>query len=295
MVDRIKIGDFLRTLRNEKGLTQEEVAEKFGVSSRSVSRWENGNTMPELGILVEIAVFYGVDIKEIIDGERKSENMENEVIETLEKAADYAREEKKHAFKKKTLFIWLSTAAVAVAVILLIWFVRTVPVRNLTSDEAVLKAIYRIETEEGYKYFMRFDHPIYSGRVQTDFSIEDGPVLAVNIKRPLWSSVISDFIENNDILVYECGRENGSNGGRLFKEFDSVTFAGNTVWTKDSNQDNTIPEYVALYEEWFTGGIGDISSWDIYDDSLEANYDDGSCVRWDFAGNVIYDTRNNGQ
>lgn len=51
MVDRIKIGSFLRELRNEKGLTQEELAEKFDVSSRSVSRWENGNTMPELGIL----------------------------------------------------------------------------------------------------------------------------------------------------------------------------------------------------------------------------------------------------
>ena len=68
MVDKIKIGNFLRELRNENNLTQEEIAEKFEVSSRSVSRWENGNTMPELGILVDLAVFYGVDIKEIIDG-----------------------------------------------------------------------------------------------------------------------------------------------------------------------------------------------------------------------------------
>ena len=41
MVNRINIGGFLRDLRNEKNLTQEELAEKFGVSSRSVSRWEN--------------------------------------------------------------------------------------------------------------------------------------------------------------------------------------------------------------------------------------------------------------
>ena len=58
MVDKIKIGNFLRELRNEKNLTQEEIAEEFGVSSRSVSRWENGNTMPELGILVDLAIFY---------------------------------------------------------------------------------------------------------------------------------------------------------------------------------------------------------------------------------------------
>ncbi|MCM1274642.1 MAG: helix-turn-helix transcriptional regulator [Lachnospiraceae bacterium] len=42
MIDQIKIGGFLRELRREKGLTQEELAEKFGLSSRSVSRRENG-------------------------------------------------------------------------------------------------------------------------------------------------------------------------------------------------------------------------------------------------------------
>ena len=92
MIDRIKIGNFLRELRNEKRMTQEEIAEKFGVSSRSVSRWENGNTMPELGILVELSVFYEVEIKEIIEGERKSEIMEKEKIELLTKVADYANE-----------------------------------------------------------------------------------------------------------------------------------------------------------------------------------------------------------
>lgn len=97
MVDKIKIGNFLRELRNENNLTQEEIAEKFEVSSRSVSRWENGNTMPELGILVDLAVFYGVDIKEIIDGERKSENMNEEVKETILAVADYADKQKKQA------------------------------------------------------------------------------------------------------------------------------------------------------------------------------------------------------
>ena len=47
MIDQVKIGSFLKELRKEKELTQEQLAEKFGVSSRSVSRWENGNTRPE--------------------------------------------------------------------------------------------------------------------------------------------------------------------------------------------------------------------------------------------------------
>ena len=72
-------------------MTQEEIATKFGVSSRSVSRWENGNTMPDLAILVELADYYDVDIREIIDGERKSENMEKETKETLLKITRTSR------------------------------------------------------------------------------------------------------------------------------------------------------------------------------------------------------------
>ncbi len=104
MIDQVKIGDFLRKLRKEKGMTQEEIATKFGVSSRSVSRWENGNTMPDLAILVELADYYDVDIREIIDGERKSENMEKETKETLLKIADYADKQKRQAVFRAVLF-----------------------------------------------------------------------------------------------------------------------------------------------------------------------------------------------
>lgn len=61
-----KIGNFLKELRKEKGFTQEQLAQKFNVTGRSVSRWENGVNMPDLSILIEIANFYDVDIKEII-------------------------------------------------------------------------------------------------------------------------------------------------------------------------------------------------------------------------------------
>ena len=118
MIDQIKIGSFLRELRKEKELTQEQLAEKFGVSSRSVSRWENGNTMPELGILVELADYYGVDIKEIIDGERKSESMEKEEKETLKKVADYAEVEKKLAVKRRCIVTFVGTLMFALSIMI---------------------------------------------------------------------------------------------------------------------------------------------------------------------------------
>ena len=96
-MDQIKIGAFLKELRKEKEISQEVLAEKFGVSSRSVSRWENGNTMPDISILVELAVFYDIDIRELLNGERKSENMNEDMKETLTMVADYAEKQKKQA------------------------------------------------------------------------------------------------------------------------------------------------------------------------------------------------------
>lgn len=93
-MDQKKTGSFLRELRKEKQLTQEQLAERFGVTNRSVSRWETGSNMPDFGILVELADFYDVDIRDIIDGERKGEDMNKEEKERLQLVADYAENEK---------------------------------------------------------------------------------------------------------------------------------------------------------------------------------------------------------
>ena len=87
-----KTGEFLKRLRKEKGLTQEQLAERFYISSRTVSRWETGANMPDVAILIELADFYDVDIRDIIDGERKSEIMDQEMKDTLQKVAQYANE-----------------------------------------------------------------------------------------------------------------------------------------------------------------------------------------------------------
>ena len=89
-----KIGDFLKHLRENKGLTQEQLAEHFYVSTRTVSRWETGSNMPTVDMLIDLADFYDVDIQEIIDGERKSENMEVEATDTLKKVAEYTVKER---------------------------------------------------------------------------------------------------------------------------------------------------------------------------------------------------------
>ncbi len=102
-MDQIKIGQFLKELRKEKNITQEALAEVLNVSGRTISRWETGNNMPDIGLLVELADYYEVTIPEIINGERKSETMNQETRDTAIKMAEYSKNESKVEKKEKSL------------------------------------------------------------------------------------------------------------------------------------------------------------------------------------------------
>lgn len=101
-MDQKRIGMFLKTLRKEKNITQEVLAETLNVSSRTVSRWETGNNLPDISLLVELSEFYQVSIPEIIDGERKSEKMNQETKNTAIKMAEYSKNEI-HIQKRKII------------------------------------------------------------------------------------------------------------------------------------------------------------------------------------------------
>lgn len=112
-----KIGNFLKELRKENKLTQEELAEKFNISNRTVSRWENGNNMPDLSILVELADFYNVDVREIIDGERRYENMEKNLKETVHKVTEYIDYKKEEKKKKLNKYFILGLVCVVIVIL----------------------------------------------------------------------------------------------------------------------------------------------------------------------------------
>ncbi len=94
-MDLVKTGAFLKELRKERNITQEQLAEKMGVSRRTVSRWETGANMPDMDILIDISDFYEIDLREILDGERKNEHMDKDMKETVLKVSEYESEGKK--------------------------------------------------------------------------------------------------------------------------------------------------------------------------------------------------------
>ncbi len=127
-MNMIKTGKFLQELRKEKELTQEQLAEQLGVARRTVSRWETGNNMPDLDILVELSDLYSVDLREILSGERKSETMDQELKETVLQVADYSSEEKNKMLRRMHwLFIVGLIGFAAFLVITLLGLEATAP------------------------------------------------------------------------------------------------------------------------------------------------------------------------
>ena len=104
-MDQKQIGNFIKELRKEKGITQEELAERFYVARRTVSRWETGSNLPDLDILMQMSDFFSVDLRELLDGERKSEKMDKELEATVLKVADYSNEKQKKTSKVVLIYL----------------------------------------------------------------------------------------------------------------------------------------------------------------------------------------------
>lgn len=71
-MDQEQIGRFIAVIRKEKGMTQEQLGELLGVSQKSISRWENGKTMPDLSLYEPLCDVLGVQVSELLYGKRMS-------------------------------------------------------------------------------------------------------------------------------------------------------------------------------------------------------------------------------
>lgn len=68
-MDQRKIGQLIKSLRKQNHLTQQQLAEKYGVTYQAVSKWENGNNMPDISLLKQISEDFGISLDEILNGE----------------------------------------------------------------------------------------------------------------------------------------------------------------------------------------------------------------------------------
>lgn len=76
-----KIGNFILELRKEKNITQQELADKIGVTDKAISKWENGRGMPDLSLMKPLCKELGITINELISGERIDKKEYQEKLE----------------------------------------------------------------------------------------------------------------------------------------------------------------------------------------------------------------------
>ena len=68
-MDQLKIGKFIAARRKEQGLTQSELAERLGVTDRAVSKWENGRSMPDSSIMLDLCKELSISVNDLLNGE----------------------------------------------------------------------------------------------------------------------------------------------------------------------------------------------------------------------------------
>lgn len=117
-MDQKKFGHFLKELRKEKGITQEQLSETLGVSNRSISRWENGVNMPDFDLVIELANYYNVSMEELLDGERRIDMIDKKEEKTLLKVADYNNSEKMAFSRRLNLLFIVGVIAFIIYMIL---------------------------------------------------------------------------------------------------------------------------------------------------------------------------------
>ena len=120
-MDQIKTGKFIATLRKEKELTQEQLGEKLGVTNKTISRWENGNYMPDIEMLSLLSKEFDVSINELISGERLllddfKKAADNNLVTALNNSA-FTLKEKITFFKKK----WLREHIATIVLCIVVW------------------------------------------------------------------------------------------------------------------------------------------------------------------------------
>ena len=140
-MDQIKTGKFIAYLRKKNNLTQETLGEKLGITNKMISRWENGNYMPDIQMLQLLSQKFGVSINELLSGELLldegfREKTDQNVISISKKSA-FSFEERKVFFKRKwrkehiSLFVVLNLLLIVAAVLPFVfdkpWLVGFIP------------------------------------------------------------------------------------------------------------------------------------------------------------------------
>lgn len=224
-MDNKKIGKLIADLRRKQGLTQEQLGEKVGVGFRSVSKWECGKTLPDIGIINDLSKILGISSDELLSGELKSKEDNND--------------------KKKISPKIIITISILTLIIIFISTVYTYE-KNKTYT-------YRVSSIEKEEYYVKGTATYNNDNISiniSDIKFKDKEINDIIIENYEYSISIQDnlvfslgFIDSIDYLEEPISID------KFIKNI-SINFVNNTQITKEELIENVmILEFKFLTED----------------------------------------------
>ena len=102
-----KIGKFIAELRKEKNMTQQELADRLGITDRAVSNWENGRRLPDLSMITILAKELNVEVSELLNAKKMSKEELEILRDTINNTLLYSEKEKNNKKEKINTSIWI--------------------------------------------------------------------------------------------------------------------------------------------------------------------------------------------
>ncbi len=154
-IDKKLFGEYVATLRREKGLTQKELAKQLFISDKTVSKWERGGSIPDVTMLIPLAEVLGVTVTELLECHSLEQTVTmntGQVEELVKKTLVFSGETKEKLTKRRSLNIFLYIFSI-IACVLEIWLL-------IKLDYAADELMYNLMTMEllalGFGFYFVF-------------------------------------------------------------------------------------------------------------------------------------------
>ena len=262
-MDQKKIGRFICSLRKEKQLTQEQLAEKLGVSINAVSKWERGLSFPDVSLYKDLCNELDINIEELINGEKsKSSTAKEKAILNVVKT-------NKNEKKKRNIIIIVFTFLITLLIIfgLIIYKYKSREVEDFYERNYQLTFVAR-DVEAFFKYRFGDVYPDFYGGM---YISDDSYNLIVQI--------VEEKIPEKGTMEYYYYNELSTVDERIKLEY--VKYSYNELL----NINNTITDYFSNNKVF-----EDLNSWyiDVYNNRVVVNFVDVTdSIKKEFKDKVI--------
>jgi transcriptional regulator with XRE-family HTH domain len=212
-MDQEKIGKFISKCRKQKKLTQEQLAEKLGVTNKSVSRWENGKSMPDISMFNILSEELGVSINNLMSGEIvDNKNYQKEFEKNIINSVSLVQKESKKGFK--------AVAIIFLTIILLTVLGIIIANINIKLKFDVDKMYVEYDKQYGLRYVSKNQCTLYDGTIYHILK-------NISIKNKKYNII---FV-NSSCSIYDYYRYNDENNTSNFR-FDNFKIYDKNLLSK---------------------------------------------------------------